>query len=217
MFYRLAKLATSVELIEKETNLIVQIGVANGYKEGFIRKIGEKVFQKFKKTNEDNKEPARYISLTYHGLVSDKIACAFRKYNVRVGFRTKNKLGQILRHSVVPKPDKFSMAGVYKITCGYCNKFYIGQTGRTFNIRYREHSYSSNSSALGDHLREQQHQLKSIKDELSILYCGNKGNLLDICEEIAIYVCRHSSPDLLINDQLIGRRTWFFDLFQNLL
>lgn len=174
-------------------------------------------FKKIRKFPLAEKEPTRYISLAYFGRITDKIANAFHKANVKVDFRTKSKLGQILRHSVEPVPDKLSRAGLYKILCGSCNKFYIGQTGHDFKIRYREHGYASNRSALGDHLCECQHHLWNINDGLTILHVSNKGVSLDILEEIEIYISHQSCPDQLINVRLVGSRNWFFDCFHKYL
>ncbi len=38
-------------------------------------------------------------------------------------------------------------SGVYKVQCGNCDHFYIGQTQRSFKIRFNEHlKYNSNSN-----------------------------------------------------------------------
>jgi hypothetical protein len=35
--------------------------------------------------------------------------------------------------------DKYSRSGIYQMKCMDCPLKYIGQTGRTFNTRYKEH------------------------------------------------------------------------------
>jgi hypothetical protein len=47
----------------------------------------------------------------------------------------------------IQNPDKFSLSGVYKLTCSDCKKVYIGQTVRDFLTRYNEHkrSFGNNS------------------------------------------------------------------------
>jgi hypothetical protein len=37
------------------------------------------------------------------------------------------------------KNDKYENRGIYKLTCKDCSQYYIGQTVRTFKIRYKEH------------------------------------------------------------------------------
>jgi len=43
--------------------------------------------------------------------------------------------------------DKYSQSGAYKLTCQDCNKAYVGQTGRSFLKRFKEHrqAFTSNS------------------------------------------------------------------------
>jgi hypothetical protein len=35
--------------------------------------------------------------------------------------------------------DKYDRSGVYKLKSESCPKVYIGQTGRSFNVRFKEH------------------------------------------------------------------------------
>jgi hypothetical protein len=39
----------------------------------------------------------------------------------------------------VKTPNKFEQCGVYKLNCNSCHKAYIGQTGRNFKTRFKEH------------------------------------------------------------------------------
>ena len=53
------------------------------------------------------------------------------------------------------EPTTFT--GVYRIRCEDCNSLYIGETGRPFSVRLKEHISNSiklkNSSAFVDHCR----------------------------------------------------------------
>ena len=50
-------------------------------------------------------------------------------------FRYPNSLKSNLISNTSNKPD----SGMYKIPCRDCNKFYIGETGRPFCSRFKEH------------------------------------------------------------------------------
>jgi hypothetical protein len=50
--------------------------------------------------------------------------------------------------------DIMERSRVYKIKCGRCNFMYIGQTGRSFNTRIREHLDLKRPSQVRDHLCE---------------------------------------------------------------
>ena len=36
-------------------------------------------------------------------------------------------------------PDKYARSGAYRLTCPDCNKVYVGQTGCSFTVTFREH------------------------------------------------------------------------------
>jgi hypothetical protein len=52
--------------------------------------------------------------------------------------------------------NKFNNAGVYKLKCKACPLQYIGQTGRTFQTRYKEHIWAirnnQNTSRYAKHI-----------------------------------------------------------------
>jgi hypothetical protein len=80
---------------------------------------------------------------------SERITKLFRDKSLKVAFRTRGTVHNILK----PKPqiDKYSRSGIYQMKCMDCPLKYIGQTGRTFNTRYKEHIHDirSNSSNSG--------------------------------------------------------------------
>jgi hypothetical protein len=47
--------------------------------------------------------------------------------------------------------NKYTKSGIYKINCSDCNRYYIGQTGRNFQTRFKEHI-----QALKSHYRTSQ-------------------------------------------------------------
>ena len=71
--------------------------------------------------------------------------------------------------------NKFDLPGVYKLNR---NKFYIGQTGRSFKQRYIEHTkalHSTTESAFANHLIEANHTYKNIDNNMKILHVHTKG------------------------------------------
>jgi hypothetical protein len=67
------------------------------------------------------------------GKETSNITNVFRQADLKIPFRTNNTIGNLLGHKI-PTPDKFSLSGVYKLTCPDCNKAYVGQTGRHFSF-----------------------------------------------------------------------------------
>ena len=58
----------------------------------------------------------------------------------RIAFKTTNKTEHTLSKRMPKAQNKFDLPGVYKLNCSNCNKFYTGQTGRSFKQRYIEHT-----------------------------------------------------------------------------
>jgi len=61
----------------------------------------------------------------------------FRRTELKIAFCTTSTIGNLLSHKN-PTPDKFSLSGVYKVTCPDCIKTYIEQTVRHFATQYKE-------------------------------------------------------------------------------
>ncbi|KAI8426712.1 hypothetical protein MSG28_014418 [Choristoneura fumiferana] len=80
-----------------------------------------------------------------------------------VAFKTNNSLySKLCNHK--EKVDKGTRSGVYKLTCNDCSKVYVGQTGRSFNARFKEHvsAYRNehpDKSNFAKHLLELNHSL----------------------------------------------------------
>jgi hypothetical protein len=64
---------------------------------------------------------------------------SFFKTREKVTFRTQNTIQNILRPQ--PQIDKYNRSEIYQMKCLDFPMEYVGQTGRTFNIRYKEHIY----------------------------------------------------------------------------
>jgi hypothetical protein len=86
--------------------------------------------------------------------------------------RANNTLQKLL----TPKPqtrDKDSRSGAYKLTCLDCNKAYVGQMGRSFTHRFKEHknAFRSNSTTANytKHALEHSHPFGPIQDTMQIL------------------------------------------------
>jgi hypothetical protein len=96
-----------------------------------------------------------WATFTYVGKETLYITNIIRKTHHNIAFRTTNTIGNLLS-SKTHAPDKFSRSGVYKLTCPDCHKAYVGQTGRQFSTRYKEHQTffrnKNNSSNFAKHL-----------------------------------------------------------------
>jgi hypothetical protein len=67
---------------------------------------------------------------------------------IRVAFCTKNTVSNILKHHA--HTDKYNNSGIYQMKCLDCSLKYVGQTGRTFNARYKENIHAEVTMAILD-------------------------------------------------------------------
>jgi predicted GIY-YIG superfamily endonuclease len=85
-----------------------------------------------------------------------------KKVNIRTVFSAKNTLKSMLV-KLKPKSERPKKEVIYKIPCE-CSKVYIGETGRTLNIRLNEHKKSiiervPNISKLAEHVIDTNHRI----------------------------------------------------------
>jgi hypothetical protein len=67
----------------------------------------------------------------------------------KITFRMQNTIQNIVKHH--PRTAKYNRSGIYQMKCLDCPLKYIGQTGRTFHSRYKEHilAIRNSNSSLG--------------------------------------------------------------------
>ena len=116
----------------------------------------------------------KWTTFTYVGKETSYITSLFKKTELRIAFRTTSTIRKLLSHKN-PTPDKFSLSGVYRLTCPDCNKAYVGQTGRRFATRFKEHekAFRSNNhtSSFAKHLNEEAHSFGPMNSIVQILHC----------------------------------------------
>jgi hypothetical protein len=107
----------------------------------------------------------KWATFTYSGKEVRKITKLFRDTNKNC-IPYKNAIENILKPQ--PQIDKYSRIGIYQMKCLDCPLKYIGQTGRTFNIRYREHIQvirnNNNNSGYSNHILNTGHTYGTIND-----------------------------------------------------
>ena len=119
----------------------------------------------------------------------------FKHTNVNIAFKTNNTLGHILTHNTHTNTkntsDKFHESGIYQLTCKDCNKKYIGQNGRRFHTRFREHfndfKHGNGCSNSIQHLLENRHSIGTTDEIMEILHIVEKGKLMDELKRFHIY------------------------------
>jgi hypothetical protein len=215
MIHRLNNIPMSIENYNTEVNTIKFLAQSNGYDHHLIDKIIHKTQNKRPHTTTDKK----FITLTYINKHSNRIANKFKKAGYKIAFRTLNKTKYALSNRTNPShTDKFNNPGIYKLNCTDCDQFYIGQTGRNFKIRYKEHIQalsSTKESTFANHLIKTGHKYKNIHANLDILHVHKKGPKLNTLEQYEIYRHTKINKTNILNEQTNFKSHTLFEYILN--
>jgi hypothetical protein len=112
--------------------------------------------------------------------------------------------------------NTYERCGVYQLTCRDCKKTYTGQTGRTFEKRFKEHlqafKYNPQNSKFAQHVTESGHSFGKKTDILQIKFIGKKSKFLDTMEKYYIY------QETKINTQINDKNTVSYNkIFETIL
>ncbi len=111
------------------------------------------------------------------------------------GFSTKNTIGSKVPN-LKDKIDLLQKSGVYRIDCGDCDKYYIGQTRRSFEVRMNEHLNFPDKSNFASHLFEQGHDPG--KSSLKVIALENNFYRLNVRESFEINKFMRRLPNRII-------------------
>ena len=159
---------------------------ANGY--GKKRVASNLKKRSFKAKEKNDKASCLILDFISDGL-KRKVSYIIKKYdfNVRVINKPAKSLAQAVSRNhradnpcdcniCKEMPQKYKCSDrflVYKFTCNSCGEFYIGQTSRPFQLRFKEHMSSiekkDNKSALSQHVFECHNDLRSVSFKIDII------------------------------------------------
>ena len=199
---------------QKELNIIKQIAVNNGYTTQLINTIlNKKLYKKainlvFPSTKDNTKT---YKLITYIGQASENISKFLNKLNINIAFKTNNSTGNLIINNKT-KLENNNKSGIYQLTCSDCPKTYIGQSGRSFSKRIKEHYTNfikkKTHSNYANHLIEYKH---NFNPNFQILHIENKGPKLDLLESLEINKLKNTNR--LLNYQTDLNRSPLLNLF----
>ena len=190
-----------------ELNTIKYIAQNNGYNTSIIDKIVRKHKQKTRVNTSYTDNNRRYVSATYSNLMPLILHNTFIKFDRNISFKTNNNIYKQLINDVSHiKKQIYEKTGIYKLKCNDCDKFYLGQTGRPFYIRYKEHLPTKNltniKSNFARHIVNNGHKYSNINNNLEPIHICSKGQYMNAIEEFEIYRNFKTHPDIILNDQL---------------
>ncbi|XP_044747082.1 uncharacterized protein LOC123308484 [Coccinella septempunctata] len=209
--YRALALPLSSVALGEEIDVIKQIARNNGFSEGSVdRMICRRNRQALERSmyinqlQQSDDEPKQYVSLTFNGTSSHRIAKILReRINVMVSFRTVGTVSELLM-SNKDRNSPLNNAGVYKLNCT-CGSFYIGRTKRSFDVRFKEHHrcirQNNTESLFSEHILETGHPV-DLEEGYNILHRERRVGVLNNLEYLEIIKHCRSCPDKILNAQL---------------
>jgi len=125
--------------LEQEKDHLSVVFKNIGYKHKDITNAINKALEKNNKNPNplEDQNPNRKAYLAYIQGFTNKIANILSKKEIKTSFKPHETIKQNMR-SVKDNPDPHKGKWIYKIECS-CEECYIGETGRSFQIRIEEH------------------------------------------------------------------------------
>ena len=133
---RAERLSSSAVSRVKEEKHMVEALQSNGYPKGFIQK---QTCRHADRASMQDSEIHAYLTLPYISGLSETIRQILSPLSIRVWFRLPRTLKQELVHPKDPVPVSERKGVVYSILCP---STYIGQTGRSLEMRLQEHRWA---------------------------------------------------------------------------
>jgi hypothetical protein len=131
----------------------------------------------------------KWATFTYVGKETRFITQIFRNTDLKIAYKFNNTIETLLK-TTRTHLDKYSASGIYKLTCPDCGKAYVGQTGRSFSVRYKEHRHSfktnNSNSNFAQHLINNIHTFAPIDAAMRILEFQKKSRHLNTLEKYYI-------------------------------
>lgn len=215
---RLIKIPMTQDDYNQEYTILKYIAVSNGYQSNII----DKIISKQKNKNRPDLPNAKFISVEFGNSLYHTLKNELKKQNIILACKTSNKLERQLNkpHSIDTN-TRLNDTGVYKLSCSDCPKVYVGQSGRSFQKRFKEHlpkpKLQTQRSKFAEHLVNENHNVISYNDNLSILHKCNKGHVMNVLENFEIYKAFKNSPKDVLNEKLNFGSNILFDRMEALL
>jgi hypothetical protein len=205
-------LSTSSKQAEIDT--IKHILRNNSYEVSLLEKmIRKEVMRKPSQQQMPEHPKQKWARFTYVGSETRIVTKLFHHTQVKVAYTTNNNLEKLLRNNTTNEANKYTRSGIYQLNCPTCSKKYIGQTGRSFQVRFREHKhdykYMCYKSKFAQHLLEEGHSFDTMENITEIIQYARKGRMMDAHEKFHIYDITRKGVQ--INDRLMILRNPIFD------
>ncbi|KAL1448510.1 hypothetical protein WDU94_015628, partial [Cyamophila willieti] len=130
-----------------------------------------------------------------------KIIKIFKQHNINVTTKSAKSVFSKVKNNPSNNKDNTKNSGVYQISCTECNTSYIGETGRQFNTRFKEHHadfiHERGKSLFAEHFNHTKHTYNPPTDNFKILRNENKYRKRKVLEELEISKAKKNNIDLM--------------------
>jgi hypothetical protein len=202
---RMLTLPITKQQQQQEWNTIQTIAQNNGFPKPIIQRLKMKIKNRKQKQQQQStitpstQQRKKWVICTYHSPLIRKITNLFKQTELKIALRTTNTIFQQL----VRKQNTNNPSGIYKLKCKTCNKVYVGQSGRSITVRYKEHTRyirtNNPISAYALHILNKRHEYGNAEQTLELLKPCQKGSKMNCWETFFIHQFHHQTT--LITEQ----------------
>jgi len=174
-----------------------------------------KISKQKEKTNEKTAPTSEkyFGSIIYTGKYTDRILKTFNKHNIKVGIRNKQPLIKQISNDKTETRNKNNQNGVYRLDCEHCDMTYIGETGRKFITRIKEHENSQkqkdDKSLFGKHSNDHKHINNNLTEKYKILTIQNNMKKRKLQEQLEIIKLKNAQRNLINSNTNFQSETLF--------
>jgi hypothetical protein len=180
----------------------------NGYPTNETQNLKAKIEKKHKQQQQQNlqnetaKPKQKWAVFTYHSPLIRKVTNLFKQTQLKVSFRATNTIQQQLTETHLHTDP----SGIYKFKCNTCSKSYVGQSGRSIKVRYKEHiryiRTNNPTSTCATHILEDRHEYGEEEQTLTLLKRCRKESNMDASENFFIQIVHQQG--ILIEEQQVN-------------
>ena len=191
MITRMTTLPLTKTRKETEWKTITTIAQNNNYPIHTLNKLRRKIKNKTH-TKKEEKDDTKWATFTYHNHTIRKITNLFKHTNIKIAYRSTNKIQNLMQHKQNTHKPEHDKSGIYQLTCNTCKLNYIGQTSRNLRQRHKEHtSYikkNNPTSAYALHILQNRHEYGPLKETMTLLKQESNRHKLLAYEQLHIHL-----------------------------
>jgi hypothetical protein len=126
--------------------------------------------------NKAQRTTTQKTKFTYNGKETKQITKLFKDTHIKVAYKTWNMIQKLTKQHT--QSEKYDNSGIYQLKCLDCPLKYIGQTGRAFHTRYKEHilaiKNSDGNSGYSKHILNTGHKYGPMTETMDIVKTRKK-------------------------------------------